>query len=186
MTRVLGISGSLRRDSWNTKLLRVAAAALPPDAELVPWERLKEVPPFDEDDEAVEIPAVVADLKLAVARSDGVLWVTPEYNATIPGQLKNALDWLSRPVATTPLRGMPNAVIGASTGFFGALGAQQDLRKAIARAGGRVLDRELPLPHVHEHIDAAGRLSDPELEAELRALLGEFVDLSAKIVALRK
>ena len=94
--RILGISGSLRRDSHNTRLLRAAAELLPPGAELEVWEQLRDVPPFDEDHESDPAPAVLA-LREAVEEADAVLFVTPEYNAGIPGQLKNAVDWLSRP-----------------------------------------------------------------------------------------
>ena len=101
--RVLGISGSLRRDSHNTKLLRAAEELLPPYAELEIWDGLKGVPPFDEDDEDVPGPAVVS-LRKAVAEADLLLFATPEYNASVPGQLKNAVDWLSRPSLRLRLR----------------------------------------------------------------------------------
>ena len=103
--RVLGISGSIRRDSYNRKLLRAAGELLPPGVELEVWDELKAVPPFDEDDELGPAPAAIESLREAVARVDAIVVATPEYNASIPGQLKNAVDWLSRPVATTPLRG---------------------------------------------------------------------------------
>ena len=120
--RVLGISGSLRRDSFNTRLLAAAADGLPDDVELVRWDGLADVPPFDEDAEAGPAPAAVADLRAAIADADAVLFATPEYNGSVPGQLKNALDWVSRPYATNPLRNTPAAVVGASTGGFGAVG----------------------------------------------------------------
>src|SRR5680860_1116679 len=126
---VLGISGSLRGDSHNTRLLRAAARELPVDAELRLFEGLREVPPYDEDDDREPAPAAVARLREAIAGADAVLIATPEYNSSIPGQLKNALDWASRPRATSPLRFMPVAVIGASTGAFGAVWAQAELRK---------------------------------------------------------
>ena len=96
--KVLGISGSLRRDSHNTKLLRAAADLFGDDVEFEIWEGLKAVPPYDEDDDVAEAPAAVAELRAAVAGADAVLFATPEYNASIPGQLKNALDWVSRPL----------------------------------------------------------------------------------------
>ncbi|MER3408889.1 MAG: hypothetical protein C4306_02030, partial [Thermoleophilia bacterium] len=126
--RILGISGSLRRGSYNSLLLRAASEMLPPSVELQAWDGLKAVPPFDEDDEAGPAPAAVASLRGAIAASDAVLIATPEYNGSIPGQLKNALDWASRPFDATPLRNTPVAVVGASTGAFGAAWAQADLR----------------------------------------------------------
>src|SRR5205085_3416996 len=139
---------SLRRDSHNTKLLRAAAELLPPGAELVEFDALKAVPPYDEDDETN--PAIGARrLRDAIASADAVLFATPEYNASIPGQLKNAVDWVSRPVATNVLRNKPVAVVGASTGAFGAAWAQAELRKVLAALGARVLDVELPVPHAH-------------------------------------
>ena len=129
--RILGISGSARRDSHNTKLLRAAAETLPAGVELVEWEGLTALPIFDEDLEA-ERPAAVADLLDAIAAADAVLIATPEYNHSIPGGLKNALDWASRPYETNPLRNKPALVIGASTGLFGAVWAQAETRKVLA------------------------------------------------------
>ena len=142
--RVLGVSGSLRRDSHNRRLLQAAAATLPPEAELVVYEGLKAIPPFDEDDEHSPARAV-HDWRAAISDADALLFATPEYNSSIPGHLKNALDWASRPFAEAALRNKPAAVIGASTGMFGAVWAQAELRKALAAAGARVIDRELPV-----------------------------------------
>lgn len=171
--RVLGISGSTRRDSWNTKLLRAAAELLPPGAELVRWEGLRDVPAYCEDDDGRERPVAVADLWRAVEEADLVLIATPEYNHSIPGGLKNALDWLSRPLADSPLRGKPAVVIGASTGMFGAVWAQAEVRKVLGAIGARVFDRELPVTLAEERFDADGRLVDEDLRAELARLLAE-------------
>ena len=165
--KVLGISGSLRRDSYNTKLLRAAEELLPAVAELEIWEELKAVPPFDEDDEAGPEAAAVASLRAAVARADVVLFATPEYNSSVPGQLKNAVDWLSRPVATSVLRGKPVLVVGASTGAFGAVWAQAELRKVLATAGARVVEAELAVGHAAGRFDEAGELVDEELRDQL-------------------
>lgn len=175
--RVLGISGSLRRDSHNTRLLRAAAELLPPGAELEVWEGLRHVPPFDEDLESDPAPAVEA-LREAVEAADAVLFVTPEYNAGIPGQLKNAVDWLSRPYPDNALKGKPVAAIGASTGLFGAIWAQDQLRKAVQFAGASVLDVELPIGQAHETLDERGLPIDPEQLDALRSVLGELVALS--------
>jgi chromate reductase, NAD(P)H dehydrogenase (quinone) len=166
VTRILGISGSLRRDSHNTNLLRAAAGAAGPDVELELYDGLKEVPPYDEDDDVHPRPDSVARLNEAIADADAVLFATPEYNSSIPGQLKNAIDWISRPIATNVLRNKPVVVVGASTGAFGAAWAQAELRKVLAALGARVLDLELPVPHAHTRFDE-GELTDEEIRARL-------------------
>jgi len=129
--RILAISGSLRRGSHNTMLLRAAGGLLPSDVELVFWEGLRDVPPYDEDDDAAGAPASVSALREAVAGADAVLIATPEYNSSVPGALKNALDWASRPFATNAFRNKPVAVIGSSAGMFGGVWAQAELRKVL-------------------------------------------------------
>src|SRR3954470_371364 len=175
---VLGISGSLRRDSWNGKLLEAAPELLPADAELEIYDGLKAVPPYDEDDDTADAPAAAAHLRAAIAGADALLFATPEYNSSVPGQLKNALDWASRPLATNPLRNKPVAVVGASTGAFGAVWAQAELRKVLSATGARVTDGELAIGHAHEHLDAAGHPTDPAQNEALRdsvlILLGEL------------
>lgn len=176
--RILAISGSLRRDSHNSALLRAAADLLPPDVELPLHGGLKAIPPFDEDD-LIDVPDAVQRLRDEVEVADAVLISTPEYNHSIPGQLKNALDWLSRPLAESPLRNKPTAVIGASTGMFGAVWAQAEARKVLAAIGARVLDRELPVPGADEQFHPDGRLSDQELEREIADVLEVLCDLVA-------
>src|ERR687895_2410399 len=160
--RILGISGSLRRGSHNSELLRAAGELLPPGVELEWFDGLKAIPPYDEDDDVEPAPPAVAALREAIASADAVLFSTPEYNASIPGRLKNALDWASRPFPDNVLRGKPVAVIGASTGMFGAVWAQAELRKVLGTIGARVVDRELPVAAVHEAFDADGRLLQPD------------------------
>lgn len=176
--RVLGLSGSLRRDSHNRALLRAASAMLPSDVELVLWDHLAELPAYDEDLDAAPGPAPepVRALREAIAAADAVLIATPEYNASLPGALKNALDWASRPHATNPLRGTPAAVVGASTGLFGAVWAQAELRKVLTTIGADVVERELPVGFAHEAFDAGGRLRDPAARAALAELLGDLVE----------
>src|SRR3954454_819319 len=174
--RVLGFSGSLRRDSHNRALLRAAAATLPPDAELVVWDRLAELPAYDEDLDVAPVPEPVRALREAIAGADAILIATPEYNHSIPGALKNALDWASRPHATNPLRGKPAAVVGASTGMFGAVWAQADTRKVLSTIGARVLDAELPVPEGDERFDADGTLRDPEVEEQLGEIVTALVE----------
>jgi chromate reductase, NAD(P)H dehydrogenase (quinone) len=170
---ILAISGSLRRDSHNRALLRAAAELLPGDTHLELYERLRSVPPYDQDDDLDPPPAPVETLRAAIADADAVLFATPEYNSSIPGQLKNALDWASRPLGTSVLMNKPVAVIGASTGAFGAVWSQAELRKVLAAAGARVLDAELSVPHAHERFDERGRLTDENI----RDRLGEILEL---------
>src|SRR3954453_18337651 len=170
--RVLGISGSLRRDSHNMKLLRVAGELLEAEgAEFAIYDRLKAIPPYDEDDDAAEAPAAVADFRDAIAGADAVFFATPEYNSSVPGQLKNAIDWASRPLATNALRNKPVAVIGASTGMFGAVWAQAELRKVLAATGARVVEGEVAVGHAQTRFDDEGRLTDPNLEEEVREVV---------------
>src|SRR5204863_2247195 len=126
------------------------------------------VPPYDEDDDVQPAPAAVAQLRQAIAGADAVLIATPEYNSSIPGQLKNAVDWASRPIATNVLRNKPVAVIGASTGAFGAVWSQAELRKVLGATGARVRENELAIGHAHEHLDDAGHPDDPAQQEALR------------------
>lgn len=180
--RILAISGSLRRNSHNTALLRAAAELLPPAVEVVQYESLGAIPGFNED-EVDDRPAPVAELWDAVAAADGVLISTPEYNHSIPGVLKNALDWLSRPLVDSPLKNKPAVVIGASTGMFGAVWSQAETRKVLAAIGARVIDRELPVATAHEQFADSGRLSDEELERELVESLAALTDAIAERTA---
>ena len=173
--KILAISGSLRADSLNTKLLHAAAELVDDGIEFEVWDGLKAVPPYDEDDEAEAPPIAVARLRSAIAQADAVLFATPEYNASIPGQLKNAIDWVSRPVATNPLRNVPVAVIGASPGAFGAVWAQAELKKVVGLIGARVLPVELPVSKAASRFEPDGRLMDDELRASLRDVVNELV-----------
>lgn len=176
--KVLAISGSLRRDSHNTALLRAAAEHASAGVELELWDGLKAVPPYDEDDDGELAPAAVTALRSAVAGADAVLFATPEYNHSVPGSLKNAIDWVSRPMATNPLRNKPVAVIGASTGIFGAVWAQAELRKVLGALGARVLDRELAVGQAAQRI-ADGAVGDAEVLAELEDFISELADAVA-------
>ncbi len=165
---ILGVSGSLRRGSYNTKLLANAGELLAAGgAELVVYDGLKDVPPYDEDDDTDEAPAAVSRLREAIAGADAVLFATPEYNSSIPGHLKNAIDWVSRPLATNPLRNKPVAVIGASSGMFGAVWAQAELRKVLAATGARVVEVELALGHAQTGFGDDGNLVDETFREQL-------------------
>ncbi len=181
--RVLGISGSLRRDSLNSALLRAAAERLPAGAELTTFERLAEIPPYSEDAEAGPAPDAVRELREAIRAADAVLIATPEYNHSLPGQLKNALDWASRPAGQSALSGKPAAAIGASKSMFGAVWAQAELRKVLAAMGGRVVEAELPVAQAHEQL-VGGRLRLAPQQAErLEEILDELVAEAEPAVA---
>jgi len=176
--RVLGISGSTRAGSFNTRLLGAAADVLPEDAELVLLDGslIKAIPAFDEDDEVTlaDHPAI-RTLRQTIDQADAILFATPEYNGSIPGALKNALDWVSRPATSNPLRGKPVAVVGASTGLFGAVWAQAELRKVLQTIGAKVVDRELPLMQAHDQFADDGRLVERELHVQLVEHVAELV-----------
>jgi chromate reductase len=187
--KVLGISGSLRRDSYNSALLRAAAERLPAGAELAEFERLGEIPPYDADLEAAgrAVPAAVAELRAAMREADALLVATPEYNHSIPGVLKNALDWASRPAGESALTGTPAAVLGASTGMFGAVWAQAETRKVLGALGGRVVEDELAIAKAADHfVDGRLQLS-PEQVEQLDSLLAELVaEVEEREEALRE
>jgi chromate reductase len=173
---VLGISGSLRRDSHNTKLLRAAGEMFERyGARFEVYPDLKQVPPYDEDDDRDPAPAAVAQMRAAVADADAVFFSTPEYNHSIPGQLKTAVDWLSRPVGSGAITGKPVAVIGASTGMFGAVWAQAELRKVLAAAGARVVEGEVAVGHAHTRFDEDGALSAADIAEQVDAVVEALV-----------
>jgi chromate reductase len=172
--RVLGVSGSLRADSYNTQLLRAAAELLPDGVELELYDGLRGLPPYDQDVEDTGAPAAVQDLRARIAAADAVLFATPEYNGSIPGVLKNAVDWASRPRGEAPLLNKPVAVMGASTGAFGGVWAQADLRKVLGITGARVAEGEVAIGHAPDKF-AGGVLVDPEFRAQLGELIRQLV-----------
>ena len=179
--RVLAISGSLRRGSRNTELLRAAEDLLPPSVELELFDGLKAVEPYDEDDDVGEGPAGARRLRDAIEAADAILIATPEYNSSLPGQLKNAIDWASRPLRENALWGKPVAVVGASTGMFGAVWSQAEVRKAVGASGGRVIDKDLPVGHADQAFTGDGRLTDMELHNRYLEILDELVVLAEQI-----
>lgn len=181
---VLAISGSLRGGSYNTMLLGAAASAAPRDVRLVQHNALALVPPYDEDADVAPTPPAVRSLREQIASADALLVATPEYNGSVPGQLKNALDWASRPFPDSVLRNKPVAVIGASTGMFGAVWATQDLRRILGVAGARLTDGQLVVPRADEEFDPSGRLRDPSLERALEKILLELATEATVGVAL--
>ena len=171
--KILAVSGSLRAGSHNTALLHAAIEAAPEgvEVELFDPAAIAELPLYDQDLDTPAPPAAVARLREAWGSADAILFATPEYNGSVPGGLKNAVDWASRPRLEAALTGKTVSVIGASPGQFGAMWAQADLRKILGTAGARVVGDELPVTRVHEKLDSEGRLLDGELFERLRLVL---------------
>jgi chromate reductase len=171
--RILAVSGSVRADSYNTNLLRAAVEAAPEgvDVELFDPAAIRDLPVYDQDLDGGIVPASVTRLRQQWRAADAILFATPEYNGSVPGVLKNAIDWASRPRLEAALTNKNVAVVGASTGQFGAMWAQADLRKILGIAGARVVGDELPVTRAHEKFDADGRLLDAELFERLRLTL---------------
>jgi chromate reductase len=184
--RILAVSGSLRESSYNTSLLRAALEAAPDGVELELWDGIGELPLYDEDLED-DAPVSVQRLRDAWAAADAILFATPEYNGSVPGGLKNAIDWASRPKLEGVLRNKTVAVVGASTGQFGALWAQQDLKRILGITGARVVGTEIPVGRAHERFDSEGRLLDGEVFEQLRlhltTLASEAVAVPERVAA---
>jgi chromate reductase len=181
--RILGISGSLRSGSYNTGLLRAAQESAAAGVEVELYEDLASLPPYDQDVQDHDPPAAVRDLRRRIAEADGLLIATPEYNGSIPGVLKNAIDWASRPFPDNALRGKPVAIVGASTGGYGAMWAQQDLRRVLGIAGARVLEGELPVPRAQERFDERGRLADDMVRSRLSEVVERLAEEAAILSA---
>src|SRR5271165_5210380 len=169
--RVLGISGSLREGSHNTALLRAAGEVAPEGVAVELYDGLESLPHYNQDRDTEVPPAEVTELRRLIERADAVLIATPEYNGSIPGALKNALDWASRPRGNAALLNKPVAVIGASISDYGAMWAQDHLRRALGIAGARVLDVELPVGRVTERLDERGELVDAETRDSLQTIM---------------
>ena len=173
---VLGLAGSLRRESYNRALLRAATGLLPAGVALRTFERLGEIPPYNDEVRLRGLPDPVADLWQSIAEADALLVATPEYNYGPPGVLKNALDWVSRPPAETPLRHKPVAIVGASTGNYGTVRAQLALRQTFLLVESYVLPKpEVMLFRVAEQFDDAGELTDQTTRELLATQLQELV-----------
>jgi chromate reductase len=169
--RILAVSGSLRADSHNTSLLRAAIDEAPEGVEVELWEGLGELPIYDQDLDTDDAPEAVLRLREAWGSADAILFATPEYNGSVPGGLKNAVDWASRPRLEAALVNKNVAVVGASTGQFGAMWAQADLKRILGLTGARVIGDELPVMRAHEKFDTEGRLLDGKLSERLRLVL---------------
>jgi chromate reductase, NAD(P)H dehydrogenase (quinone) len=168
ITTLLGICGSLRKKSLNRALLGAVAETLPATAKLVMFEGLEDIPPFNSD---LTEPAAVTAFKQAIANADGLVIATPEYNYSIPGVLKNALDWASRP-APSPMLGKPVGIVGCSIGMSGSMRAQYHLRQILVYSDSPTLNQpEVLIPRAKERFDAEGRLID-ESTVTLMRLFG--------------
>jgi chromate reductase len=181
--RVLAISGSLRDASNNTALLRALREEAPEGVEIELWNGLAEIPAYDQDEDVVPGPAAVQALRALVRGADAVFFATPEYNSSVPGALKNALDWASRPLATNAFRNKPVAVIGSSAGAFGGVWAAAELRKVLGAMGARVTDVELAVGRAAEKFDERGRLVDGEVRQNLRDAIETLVAEAVPAVA---
>jgi chromate reductase len=184
MFTILGIAGSLRRESYNRALMRAAADLVPPDTVLEIYEGLAGIPPYNEDVRLSGNPDVVQDLKDRVRAADALLIISPEYNYGIPGVLKNAIDWVSRAdgEVPTPLRHKPTAIAGAAPGNFGTVRMQNSLRQTLLFTETPVLQKpELFVFRAAERFDERGHLTDETTRSMLRALLAELVVFAERV-----
>jgi chromate reductase len=175
--RVLGISGSLRADSYNSQLLHAARELLPEGAELEVFDGIRDLPHYDQDLDNDGGSAPVRALRERIRAADVLLIATPEYNGSIPGLLKNAIDWASRPRGSASLANKPVAVIGATTGSFGGVWAQADTRKVLGIAGARVIESDVAVPRAPECF-ADGGLVDLKFRAQLGDLMRRLAEFS--------
>jgi chromate reductase, NAD(P)H dehydrogenase (quinone) len=180
--RILAISGSLRSASYNSALVRAAAERAPEGVAIEIYDRLGELPLYDADLDVPNPPEAVQDFRQRVAAADALFFVTPEYNGSVSGVLKNAVDWASTPRhGGAAIWGKTAAVAGVTTGQYGALWAQQDLRRVLGIAGARVIEGELPVAQAQNVFDGAGRLTDPLLGQRLRTHLENLAHESAAV-----
>jgi chromate reductase, NAD(P)H dehydrogenase (quinone) len=179
-TRILGISGSLRRESYNTAALR-AAVGLAPEGATVETFALDGIPLFNQDEEK-NPPAKVVELKRRVREADALLFVTPEYNYSVPGVLKNAIDWASRPYGDNVWDGKPAAIMGASPGAIGTARAQYHLRQIFVFLNVFAVNRpEVMISHAPQRFDAEENLTDETTKEFIRQLLRNLVDLTWRL-----
>jgi len=183
--KVLAISGSLRSGSYNTGLLRALAEEAPAGVSVELWTGLEQIPAYNGDEDVTPGPAPVEKLREAVASADAVVFATPEYNSSVPGALKNALDWASRPFATNAFRNKPVAVVASSAGAFGGVWAQAELRKVLGAMGARVADVEVAVGHAAERFTPDGELVDPVVRQQLRdSLQAVLAEVAPELAAV--
>ena len=176
--RILAIPGSLRRRSVNRAMLHAAIERAPEGVEIELYDDLGSIPPFNEDDEGERTPQPVLDLRRRIGQADALLISTPEYNHSVPGVIKNAMDWASRPMGLAEIVGKPTAVMSASASAFGGVWAQAELRKALAASGARVHEEGVAVSKAGERIDTQGRLVDEEVIDQIAALVAELRELA--------
>jgi chromate reductase len=182
---LLVIAGSLRQHSFNAALARAAADLAPEDVEVEVYEALASLPLYDQDLDELDghPPATVHDLRERIEGADAILVVTPEYNGSIPGVLKNAIDWVSARHRGSSLLNKTVAVAGATTGQYGAIWAQQDLRRVLGISGARVIEGEVPVSRAQDVFDKEGRLRDPLVAERLRRHLETLVREASAVPA---
>jgi chromate reductase, NAD(P)H dehydrogenase (quinone) len=179
---VCGIAGSLRRGSYNRALLRAAQELAPPDMEIRIFDRMKDIPLFDQDVETESDPEPVQAMKQAIGEADALLIATPEYNHGVPGLLKNAIDWASRPPRRSVLSGKPAAILGASPGITGTARAQSQLRQAFVFTNTPVLPQpEILVYRARDKFDAEGKLTDEKTREFVGKLLHELADWTRRL-----
>jgi chromate reductase len=184
--RILGLSGSLRKESYNSAALRAAQQLVPAGAELEIFDRLREIPLFDQDQEKNPAPAV-ADLKARVRKADAILFVTPEYNYSIPGVLKNAIDCASRPYGDSAWTGKPVAVMGASIGMLGSARAQYHLRQCFVFLEMHPVNQpEVMISKAADRFDEQGNLKDATSRDLIQKLLAELVSWTRHLSSRQK
>jgi chromate reductase len=172
--RILGIAGSLRRKSYNRAALRAAQQLAPEDAVIDIFE-LDGIPVFSEDDER-QPPVKIVELKKRIREADAILFVTPEYNYSIPGGLKNAIDWASRPYGDNAWNGKPVAVMGASLGMLGTARAQYHLRQVFVFLNMLAINQpEVMIANAGQNFDAEGNLTNETTKNQIRQLLANLV-----------
>lgn len=178
--RILGLSGSLRAGSYNSGLLTALSARSPKGVELILFDGLRDIPFYDPDIDGDRPPAAARALRAAIDEADAVLFSTPEYNATIPAVIKNAVDWASRPAGGGVIRNVPAAVIGAGPGQFGGVWAQDDLRKSLRIAGARVIEAGVAIPRIDRLVDDDGVLTSEVWLAKLDGAFAALVDAAGE------
>lgn len=179
--RILGISGSLRRGSYNTALLRTAGEVAPEGVEVTLFEGLRDIPPYDDDLRQEAPQPAVEKLKDAIRSADAVLFATPEYNHGLPGVLKNAIDWVSRPAPENPLLNKPTAIMGASGGLMGTVRAQQQLREVLQGFTPVLHTPEVLVSSAGSRFDDQGALTDGPTREFVRTLVSGLVDWAEQL-----
>jgi chromate reductase, NAD(P)H dehydrogenase (quinone) len=175
---ILAVPGSLRAASYNAAIARAAADVAPDGVTVEVYDGLRTLPPYDADADGEDTAPAVKELRERIARADALLIVTPEYNGSIPGVLKNAIDWASRPHRSSALWGKTVAIAGATTGSYGAVWALADLRRVLGIAGARVIDTDVSVSQAHTRVDGGGRLVDPTTAEHVRQQLAELAEVA--------